>query len=205
MIMENKVIWKNEAEINKIKQSYATFAKAFNDAINCLETTFKIRLREDDVKMLFESRKCLTPFIEALANYLWNYGSSRLGTSQEQLESQIKKKLSAFVRATTSLYWTSPEYVEIIDCRLRVLNEKLDTYLMDQHSVSLSTENRKKVWELATKACDILNELEQLAVGTSLDWFKTHATTANMMDGRAIIKFYDGKYIADGSELSNIK
>ena len=203
--MENKVIWKNEQEINKVKQSYAIFAKAFNEAVDRLETTFKIRLREDDVKMFFESRKCLTPFIEAFANYLWNYGSSRLGTSQEQIESQIKNELSAFIRATLSLYWTSPEYVEIVDCRLRVQDEKLDTFLMDHHSVSLNTENRKKVWELATKACEILNELEHLAVGTSMDWFKTHATTANMMDGRAIIKFYDGRYIADGSELSNIK
>lgn len=203
--MENKVVWKNEAEINKVKQSYTTFANAFNDAVDNLEKTFKIVLREDDVKLFFENRKNITPFIEAMANFLWNYGNSRLGTSQDQLESQIKKELSTFVRATLSLYWTSPEYVEIIDCRLRVMDEKLDAYLMEQHSVSLNTEDRKKVWELAVKACEVLNELEKLSVESSNSWFKTHATTANMMDGRAIIKFYDGRYCVDGSELSNIK
>ena len=201
---KNEIIWENEQEIAKVKSSYSTFAKAFNDAIDRLEKTFKVVLREDDVQMLFENRKGLTPFIEAIANYLWNYGSKRIGTSQEQIVSQVKKELSAFVRATLSLYWTSPEYVEIVDCRLRVLQEKLDNYLIEQHSVSLNTDNRKKVWELATKACEVLNELEKLAVGSSKDWFKTHATTANMMDGRAIIKFYDGKYCADGSEMSNI-
>ena len=203
--MENKVVWKNEAEINKVKQSYTTFANAFNDAVDNLEKTFKIVLREDDVKLFFENRKNITPFIEAMANFLWNYGNSRLGTSQDQLESQIKKELSTFVRATLSLYWTSPEYVEIIDCRLRVMDEKLDAYLMEQHSVSLNTENRKKVWELAVKACETLNELERLSVGASMEWFKTHATVANMAGGRAIIKFYEGRYYADGSEMTNIK
>lgn len=203
--MKEKAIWSNEQEIKKVKQSYATFSKSFNEAIDNLEQAFKIKLREDDVKMFFENRKCVTPFVEALANYLWNYGSSRLGTSQVQLEEQIKKELSPFIRETLSLYWTSPDYVEIVDCRLRVLEDKLNDYLMDQHSVSLNTDNRKKVWELAVKACEVLNELEKLSVESSNSWFKTHATTANMMDGRAIIKFYDGKYCADGSELSNIK
>lgn len=203
--MKEKAIWSNEQEIKKVKQSYATFSKSFNEAIDNLEQTFKIKLREDDVKMFFENRKCVTPFVEALANYLWNYGSSRLGTSQDSLEALIKFELSPFVRETLSLYWTSPDYVEIVDCRLRVLEDKLDKYLMEQHSVSLNTENRKKVWELAVKACETLNELEKLSVESSNSWFKTHATTANMMDGRAIIKFYDGSYHADGSELSNIK
>jgi hypothetical protein len=200
-----EIVWKNEQEIAKVRASYSTFTRAFNEAIDRLEKRFKVVLREDDVELFFENRKCVTPFVEALANYLWNYGSKRLGTSQDELETQIKGELSPFVRTTLSLYWTAPDYVEIVDCRLRVLEDKLDAYLMEQHSVSLNTENRKKVWELAVKACEELNELENLSVESSNSWFKTHATTANMTDGRAIIKFHDGRYCADGSELSNIK
>lgn len=199
-----EIVWKNEREIAKVKSSYSSFAKAFNEAIDNLENTFGIVLRLDDVKLFFENRKCLTPFVSQLANDLWIRGGNRFGTSQEELEDRIKTELSPFVRATLSLYWTSPDYVEILDRRLHVLEDKLDAYLMEQHSVSLNTENRKKIWELAVKACEILNELETLSVQSSKNWFKTHASTASMMEERAIIHFCDGKYCADGSELANI-
>lgn len=205
MTMENKVIWKNEAEINKIKQSYATFARAFNDAIDDLEKTFGITLSEPDVKLFFENRRCLTPFVNAFEDLLWSRGKVRPGTSHDELVAKIKKELSPFVRATLSIYWTSPDYVEITDCRLRVQNDKLSAYLLGQHSITLNTENRRKIWELATRACEILNELEQAAAESSTNWFITHATIASPGGGCALIHFDKGKYTVVGEEMANIK
>ena len=205
MIMENIVVWKNEAEISKVKSSYSTFVKAFNDAIDSLEKTFEITLRESEVKMFFENRKCLTPFVNALEDLLWSRGKVRPGISHDELLARIKKELSSFVRATLSIYWTSPDYVDITDCRLRVLNDKLDTYLLDQHSITLNTENRRKIWELATKGCNILNELEQVAAESSTNWFITHATIASSGGGSALISFDKGKYFIDGEQMANIK
>jgi len=201
--MEKEIVWKNEKEIAKVKQSYSAFAKAFNEAVDRLEETFKVTLKEDDVKLFFENRKCVTPFIDALADYIWGRGKLRVGISQEQLALQIKKELAAYVRATCSLYYASPEYIEIKDCRLHVLENKLEAYLLEQHSISLNSENRKKVWDLANKACSILNELEFAAVESSVNWFVTHAT--NVGGGSALIYFDKGKYYVAGAEMSNIK
>ena len=201
----DEIIWKNEKEIVKVKSSYSTFAKSFNDAIDGLEKKFNVVLKEDDVKMFFDNRKCLTPFINSLTDYLWGRAKLHSGISQEELEAQIRKELSNFVRETLSLYYTSPEYIELVDCRLRIHDDKLDAYLMEQHSIALNTENRKKVWELATKACVILNELEQAMSDSSLNWFITHATTASSGGGSALIHFDKGKYFVAGEEMANIK
>ena len=142
---------------------------------------------------------------EALANYIWNYGSSRIGTTAQLLEERIKEVLAPFVRATCSLYWTSPDYVEFADCRLHVKWDELNAYLMELYSVSLNTETRQQVWELAQKACKVLNELEKLTVENSgTDWFKVHATQAYVNGGRAIIGFVDGRYQPLAEELTNI-
>ena len=202
--MENKVVWQSQ-EIEKIKRSYTSFEKAFNEGIDRIENTFGIVLKEGDVKMFFENRKCLSPFRQSLANYIWNYGSSRIGTSQEQIEERVKEVLAPFVRATCSLYWTSPDYVEFADCRLHVKWDELNAYLMELYSVSLNTETRQQVWELAQKACKVLNELEKLSVENSgTDWFKVHATQAYVNGGRAIIGFVDGRYQPLAEELTNV-
>ena len=200
--MEKDVIWKNEKEIAKVKSNYATFTKAFNEAVCNLERTFKIVLKEDDVKFFFESRKCLTPFIDAISDYLWERRNLRIVSPQELFE-QVRKELSGFVRSTCSLYYISPEYVEIVDCRLRVLEDKLDVYLMEQHSLSINTENMRRIWNLAIKACDILNELETATVESSKNWFVTHATAIG--GGSALIHLVDGKYSIAGEEMANIK
>lgn len=206
MIMEKQIVWSNKDEVEKIRKSYTTFEKAFNEAIDDVEREFSIKLKQGDIELFFENRKCLTPFRQSLANYLWNYGTSRIGTSQEQIEEKIKTAMSPFVRATCSIYWTDPRMVEISDCRLKVKWNDLDAYLEEQFSVSLNTETRQRIWGLAQEACKILNELEKAAVENSnTEWFKVHATAAHLDGGRAIIHFANGEYQCCGDEIANIK
>ncbi len=193
---KNQIIWKSAPEIKKAQANYELFVNAFNEAIDNLEKKFSIKLREGDVKQLFIHWKNPKPFRVDLANYLWNYGSSRIGMSVDELEEKIKHELASFTRSVLSIYYIDPKFIEFADCRIVVKEIDLNNYLVENYSVALNSDTRQKVWQLAQQACDILNELERVAVeGTKPDlWFKIHATTAHVNGGRAIIDYAEGEY-----------
>lgn len=202
----NQIVWKSEPEIKKARDGYYTFVKAFNEAIDSIENAFSIKLRQGDVEQFFYHWKDPKPFRKALANYLWNYGSTRIGMCADTLEDDIKASMSNFTRSTLSIYHIDRAFVEICDRRIRLKEKELDEYLVGHYSVSLNSDTRRDVWQLAQQACEILNKLEHLAVdGTKPSlWFKIHATGVSSNGGRSIICFENGLYRPLAEELEGI-
>lgn len=162
--MKGIVIKKDEQAIGREKASHENFVKLINAAIDGITAT-GVEMSNDMLLSMFSNHDYIVQEadrqIRAEQDKLsrFKFFSRKVDTTPVTDEiREILEKLHRSLYTPYAVFYR--EYVTFVDGRATLV-EDLDALLEDKHSIKLDTPAKEKAWELATKAKDAINELEE--------------------------------------------
>lgn len=162
--MKEKVIYRDEQEIKRVKSAHVKYVDVINTAIDAITATGVEMTGEmmsdiftNDEYILKEADRQIRAEQDRLSRF--KYFSRRVDTTP--VTDEIRDALAAMNRqlyATNACFTRS--YIVFVDGRAMLIDD-IDTVLEDMYSIKLDTKSKAEAWELAIKAKDAINELEK--------------------------------------------
>ncbi len=161
--MKGIVIKKDEQAIGREKASHENFVKLINAAIDGITATgvdtsneMLLSMFSNHDYIIQEADRQIRAEQDKLSRF--KFFSQKVDTTPVTDEiREILEKLHRSLYTPYAVFYR--EYITFADGRATLIHD-FDTIVENKYSIKLDTPEKEKAWELATKAKDAINELE---------------------------------------------